>query len=157
MNRVTPISAEWMVSSTERELDIDDDQDGTLRVSFLGYFGKALNDGEITDKYQDVNIEFIGVKEYRHFPDYSSEDGERLDSYDWAPVPEFRDKEGSLAKHGETFHKVWSETGLCPDPAVYEIVDSNWVCEFGNNRSVKHYLVLGGDYNLEIIAEGIRI
>jgi hypothetical protein len=156
MNKVTPVQTEWMVSSTERQLEIDDSQEGVLVVGFLGYFGRTLVDGKMTDKYHDVKIEFTGVKEFRHFPDYSTKDGERLDSYDWELVPEFRDEEGSLAKHGETFQKVWAETGICPDPAFYEVAGSNWVEEVGESRNLKHYLVLGGDYNLEVLSEGIR-
>ena len=156
MNSVTPISVPWMVSSTERELKIVNCEDGSLEVGFLGFYGKVQVDKELVDKYEDVKVIFVGVNDFRHYPDYSSEEAERLDSYDWDPVPEFRDAEGSLAQHSEKFHDVWIETKLCPDPAVYEVLESDWVRSDGNDQRLKHYIVLGGDYNLEVLAKGIE-
>lgn len=152
MSIVTPIKAPWMVSSTERELALDEPGDNTLKVGFLGFYGKDFINGEIIDRYEDVEVTFNRVSDFRYFPDYSPEDAERIDSYDWAPVPEYRDDTGSLVHHGEKFHEIWKESGFCPDPAIYEIKDSEWVGSVKGNEKLKHYLVLGGDYNLEVLA-----
>jgi hypothetical protein len=158
MNKVTPVKTPWMVSSTERELTVEKLSKNRLKVGFLGFFGKDIVNDEIIDKYDNVEVIFSGLEDFRHFPEYSSDDSKRIDSYDWELVPEFRDEAGSLAQHGEIFHKVWKKTGFCPDPAVYEIEDSEWVSSMiGNKKRLKHYLVLGGDYNLEVLSTEMAI
>jgi hypothetical protein len=144
-NIVTPLKTPWMLSTTERELNLEENG-SELNVVFLGFFGNFMPDEE---KYKDVSIVFSGVQDFRYFPEYSEDDSNRIDEYDWEELPEFRDDQGSLANHRKVFDNVWKQTSTCPNPSVYEVKESSWVSE----GQLKHYLILAGDYNLEVLAE----
>ena len=59
MNSVTPISVPWMVSSTERKLEIVNSEDGSMKVGFLGFYGKVQKESELVDKYEDGVVKAI--------------------------------------------------------------------------------------------------
>jgi len=141
-----------MVSTTERELKLEELGGSDLKVSFLGFFGNFFSGGDLEEgNYQNIAILFSGVVDRRYFPDFSKEAASRIDGYDWERVPEFRDENGSLAGHEDKFNEIWKETGICPNPSVYQVEDSDWAKSIGSN--ITHYLVLGGDYNLEVLAD----
>ena len=56
MNEVTPIQVEFMISSTERELNVYDNKKGVLVVRFLGYFGESFDETHLSDQYRDVHF-----------------------------------------------------------------------------------------------------
>jgi len=149
-NVVTPLKTPWMLSTTERELGLQEEGD-ELNVTFLGFFGNFVSDEK--EKYQNIQVTFSGVNDYRYFPEYSEDDAKRLDGYDWEKIPEYRDEQGGLANHRKIFDSVWRETAVCPNPSIYEVKESSWVVESSSSKSLKHYLILAGDYNLEVIAE----
>ncbi len=156
-NFVTPLKTPWMLSTTERELQLEETEPRSLQVSFLGFFGNFINDGDSENVYQDVTILFLGVFKYKYFADYSKDDAKRIDDYNWDRIPEYRDEEGSLAGHQDKFNEIWRKTGRCPNPAVYVVENSDWVKSESSSEMLKHYLLLGGDYNLEVLAEGCSL
>lgn len=49
--------------------------------------------------------------------------------------------------------KEWNETGICPMPGFYEVVESKLKEEFGFNASkVKHWVLRGHDSCIDILA-----
>jgi hypothetical protein len=88
------------------------------------------------------------------FPSSSDEDKQRIESYDWSLVPEFIDVDGSFKGHARRFTEQWDSTGCCPDPSVYVIEGSDLVNFLVHEpESFTHYLFIGDDYNLEVIAK----
>lgn len=150
-NSVIPLRTSFMVSTTERELNIKQTDEKGLKVTFLGFFGNFLSREE--ERYGDVQLQFTDVKDFRYFAENSQSDEERIDSYDWEALPEFRDDSGSLAKHEELFNRAWEDSGVCPNPSIYRVDGSSWVeTNKGEGQELVHYLILGGDYNLEVLA-----
>ena len=77
------------------------------------------------------------------------------DRYDDSAFSALYDDSSSLA---ERISRQWCDTGICPDPAFYEIVGDPWmdeVCE-GAAREAKHYMLLGHDCYVEVIATSWR-
>lgn len=154
MNIVFPMKTPWMLSTTQRELNLQKKGDD-LDVNFLGFFGNFCTEDK--DRYHDVQLRFIDVKDYRYFPEYSRDDSVRLDRYDWNNLPEYRDEQGSLAGHRKMFDCIWQKTAICPNPSVYEIRESSWVNGASADAMLKHYLILAGDYNLEVLAKSCSV
>jgi hypothetical protein len=86
------------------------------------------------------------------FPEYSASDRDRIDGYNWDVVPEFRDEDGSLKTSQSQFDAQWVAAGLCPDPRMYEVDDSELLEALGLS-GFQHYLVLGNEYHLELVAK----
>lgn len=53
----------------------------------------------------------------------------------------------------QRFRSLWHESGLCPDPRIYEIQYSQWLRDLHvQDPTFKHYLVLGHDATVDIAA-----
>lgn len=63
----------------------------------------------------------------------------------------------SLVEWRTRFRLQWIETGICPNPGMYEVVGSSWYLALsldGPRAAHKHYLLLGEEMSIEIIATG---
>ena len=81
---------------------------------------------------------------------YPTSDEEEDDEYDSSAVPQLDPRESdSLAE----FDRLWGETGLCPDPCVYEVRSSLWLRELNlEDKGWNHYLIEGHDAKVEVLA-----
>ncbi len=175
--RLLPVVAPWMVAASAPFLTSERSETGQpLSVTFVGYFKLdhlQLPDGspkfEIVQEpplfepataderhpYRLVRIIFSGGCDMRTVPAFS--DGEVIeeDAYDWSCVPgDLRPGEDAMANR-ERRNRYWLETGTSPDPGVYEIDGSPWLAELGERgRGLHHYMILGNDDYVEVLAEG---
>jgi hypothetical protein len=91
-------------------------------------------------------------------PSYSDTEVVREDDYDWSdtfPLIPGPDAAAALSR----FSELWRATGRCPDPRAYEVHDSPWLAEVqaqGAGFGFRHYLILGHDRYVEVLATGWR-
>jgi hypothetical protein len=125
-------------------------------VTFDAVLGEVT---ELSRKYghhKQVAVVLEQVIWSKFYPEFSTEDSERLNSYDWDDIPEFRDEEGSLKGHERRFHDQWNTTGRCPRPSAYLVAGSDLLRRLGfSDDSFKHYLFVGDDYNVEVVARSM--
>jgi hypothetical protein len=72
--------------------------------------------------------------------------------------------ESELDEHFRLHEEAWLQTGICPDPHMYEVHGSLWLKELlskgtylgKGQMKLKHYLIQGVSRKVEVIARGWR-
>ncbi|MBE9141299.1 hypothetical protein IQ254_29605 [Nodosilinea sp. LEGE 07088] len=152
--KVQPVLVPWMVSPSTPNffLACDSTQPEVATIlRFLAFFGEESTFENING-YAKVMVIFENGFWVRYYPDFSSSEQKRLDSYNWEQIPEFRDNSGSLKGSKARFREYWQQTYVCPNPAMYRLIDSDWIKELElSDYEYEHYLVIGDDFNVEVI------
>jgi hypothetical protein len=116
--------------------------------------------GDLGDRalYRVIRVSFSEPKLHRVCPAVSDHEVISEEEFDWSAID-------SSMKHGESVeHNVqrtqslWLQSGVCPDPCFYEVQGSQWLSQaaLGDQTSLHHYLLLGQDEYVEVIAEDWR-
>lgn len=162
MSKLQLLCVPWMISPSTPHLGVSTKSfDGVNHgfVTFMGFFGQRTKGESLYGQYRQVAVILEGIVGVRMYPEFSPDDSERLESYDWEAVPEFRDEDGSLKNHGRRFDEQWSNSDICPNPAAYIVEDSDWLRQLRFTPDApphlrfQHYLFVGDDYNVEVIAK----
>ena len=157
LDLVLPVKVPWMVSRSLSNLQVvcdSADLENPIVVRFEAFFGSPGTLERDKNEYQKVRVTFQSGLSVNYCPKFYPTDKRRLDNFDWNEVPEFRDATGSLAGHQERFRQEWERTSHCPDPAMYEIHNSQLLKAIElDMHGYKHFLILGGDINVEVIAK----
>ena len=62
--------------------------------------------------------------------------------------------EGDIPSDRDDFRVKWRADGICPDPQMYEIINSAWVASFaGKLQPVRHWIICGCESYVEVLAE----
>jgi hypothetical protein len=146
------VSLPWMISTSVSDLRVllleNDDTTVTCDVATLPTQHPC---GELIIRRAAVSFE--GGQWLRVEPAATDASTIPAGRFSWGEMPlqeaEGRDAEGLL----RDFYARWRETGICPDPGIYEIVSSTWLRSSGAARfGCKHYVMVGRDTWLEILA-----
>ncbi len=157
-------------------------ENGATQVQFVAHFGLEDSQGDaselhrsvvvvadpgdlhdqsqspIQSPYRRVRILFERGLWSRMCPAYSDSEVVKESKYDWSAVV-------GRYKSGEDpptwlrrFKVTWLDTSICPDPGMYEVENSPWLREIesveGSKEELRHYLFLGHDAYVEVLAEG---
>jgi hypothetical protein len=173
-----PVKAPWRISTTwGASLSVESCEDRAERptfVEFVGAFARHEAKSRSGSK-PSVSIEpFLEISApptapyhlvrviFEHgcwtqlSPSVSETETVREEDYDWSALP-------TVMLPGETLHenlartrKLWLASGTCPNPGMYEVQFSPWLASLGlaSQPKWKHYLLLGSDGYVEIIAQG---
>jgi hypothetical protein len=169
-----------MVSPSAPHLQLltsESPSDGSTLLRFIAHFALETGDAPATSldsafvivrspysphsrigpphgEYQLLKVTFARAIASRILPSYSDSEVVNPALFDFSEVP-FRagggcDPEGWL----RAFQSAWVRERLCPDPRMYEVVDSSWLSELDAQGKFKHFLVLGHDAYAEVAASG---
>lgn len=158
--RLIPLDVPWMISPSTPALSfatewVNGYNIGVIR--FTGFLGEQTKLVEQHGNYVSVTVFLECLVFSTFYPDFSIEEKERLANYDWSRVPEFRDSVGSLKGSTDRFHAQWRNTGICPEPAAYRIMESDLLARLGfENEHFDHYLFVGDDFNVEAVARQMK-
>ena len=165
MPKLDPLKVPWQISPSTPHLGVNTRSlDGVNHgfVTFMGFLGENTRLYAEHGAYCQIAVILDCIVGVRMYPDFSPEDSARLESYDWKSIPEYYGNDGSLGSHVKQFHEHWNATDTCPDPSAYLVCDSEWLRRLGfssndpSHLRFQHYLFLGNDYNIEIIAKSFR-
>jgi len=80
------------------------------------------------------------------------------EKFDWSEVAHIYDALAPGIEAGRKYYwSLWKRNGICPDPHMYEVEGSNWLREIRpRGEGYKHYLMVGHDAYVEVIAMGWR-
>ena len=152
-----PLDVPWQISPSTPALGLGTKCVDAINhgyVTFLGWLGEDTTMHAQYGDYTQIAVVLKRILYAKLCPEYSVEDHRRLDTYDWGAIPEFRDKDGSLREHTRRFHDAWNASNRCPDPSAYIVEDSDTIeCLGFNDDSFKHYIFIGDDFNIEVVAE----
>jgi hypothetical protein len=102
-------------------------------------------------RFVRISMNFGRAQHVRTAPSVSDVEVVAEGDYDWSDVQgiDAEDISGSQTR----FFATWTDTGICPDPGVYEVRDSEWSKAVGAGTSVRHFLIVGHDSYVEVLAE----
>lgn len=134
MPKLQPLGVPWKIASSMSELGFSTTSFEGVKygsVTFTGFLGEATEMRRLYGEYVQISVALEGIIGTRFYPEFSPCDSKRLDSYDWVAIPRFLDEDGSLKNHVRLYHDAWNSTNICPDPAAYLVLDSDWLRELG--------------------------
>ena len=148
-NILQPMLVPWRVSSTP-ELDVKVEETGdaiaTFEVSTLPSLDPRNSEGHPLR----VLVVFRAGQWVRTAP--AASDSYALDRSKFS----FERIETIPTQHVtdmEEFNRAWESEGVCPQPDFFEVLSSSWLREVHGERwKLKHYLVVGHDMYLEVLA-----
>lgn len=75
-------------------------------------------------------------------------------AYDWSEVTSSLMPNETIEQNLERTCSSWLYSGVCPDPGMYEVKNSLWLAELGEQANgLHHYLLLGHDEYIQILAK----
>ncbi len=120
-----------------------------------------LAEGRQNGPYRLLRIVFKNGHWARMYPSHSDKEVINEATFDWSQVTGRWTPGQDIFAYLKQSREVWQQSGICPDPGVYEVELSSWLDETGavqdRERKWRHYLILGHDGYVEVIAEGYEI
>jgi hypothetical protein len=103
--------------------------------------------------YQLVRVKFTSTIASRMLPGFSDREVVNPEIYDASGLP-YRFKPGQgVEEWKRQFQSAWAQNRLCPNPRMYEVSNSSWIDELKLSNEFKHFLLMGHDTYVEIIAK----
>ncbi len=150
----------------------------TLFATFVGYFGTedkgpsrefphpdppvvVTSPGEFNahapkseGAYRMIRLTFYEVADTTVFRAGSDYVLEQL--YDLSAIGDHAQGTHNWKQYRRRIWRSWRDTGLCPDPRMYEVENSPHVVRLRSENphwnKFKHYLLIGNDVNVEVVA-----
>ena len=144
---------EWMVDAATPQLElVAQEVAGPWLVRLLADFGPLSPESE---RLRWLELSFVGSQSCRLTGAWSNSEVLAPDRFDWQHVPFRQEPVENVTAWLAQFRSAWKEAELCPDPGIYEAHGSSWAHEIGitNDEGLHHYLILGHDVYVEILAE----
>jgi len=77
------------------------------------------------------------------------------DDHDWIDIASSLMPDESIEENIGRTRDLWLSTGICPDPGLYEVRNSDLLSEFPQqSNELRHYMLLGHDEYIEVLAKG---
>jgi len=148
-----PLPLAYMVSPSVPFLELAASEDTAASPTVVGFFATHA-DGSTSR----ARLVFRFGLWVRMSLAHGDDEVVREADYDWSHVPQLSagaDYQVSRRRR----YELWRSTGLCPDPHAYEVIGSSWLAAHdhpvGPDRDrLHHYLVLGHDAYVEVLATG---
>jgi hypothetical protein len=104
--------------------------------------------------YRTIRCCFTRAVRSQMSPSYSDLQVVNTSVYDWDRIPRYSQTGDGIEISVRRFMEAWRASEFCPNPRMYEIDNSPWVRELGASASsFRHYLMLGHDAYVEVLAE----
>jgi hypothetical protein len=97
-----------------------------------------------------IELVFRGTCRAEFSVSHSDKEVVREEEYDWSEVPNFGMQSLDVS---DPFQVEWAKTGFCPDSGMYEVKESCWVLDSPRVKNHKHFLILGHDVYVQVLAE----
>lgn len=176
LQRLVPVAVPWEVSPSVPCLQLQvSEEDGQAAVRFMANFPSPQALGEAVSCSLDtiqvayptaelgavrpvegsgpriVMVTFERSRWMRFSPAWGDHEVVKESDYDWSVLPSLTIE--NFEEQRRQFHATWLESGICPDPRFYAVLGSRWLQEkFELGSSCTHYIVLGHDAYVEVIA-----
>jgi hypothetical protein len=103
-------------------------------------------------EYRLVRIEFKGVRYASMRAAYSDREVVDRSAFDWSGISPYYDG-GDVGTFLAAFDQKWRDSGICPDPRIYEVEQLGPV----GLKTHQQYLILGHDAYIEVVARSASI
>lgn len=113
-----------------------------------------LSDSAEGARHRLTRVLFEGVAHSRQLPAVSDAEVIAEDAFDWSLVPTGIQAGETAEDAVRRVNDLWLSKGYCPDPAMYEVQSSDWLGSLGLDDAWHHYILLGHDDYIEVVARG---
>lgn len=162
MNILNPLPVPWQMAATSGWIELTSPEHGphTVRIgaSFLPDIegadapGSADRSARPTEAHV-VRLTFPGTCWLRRSAPTPGGDPIRESDYRMPDVWDGFSGTDDIDESFRHFYALWQETGLCPDPSVYIVGNSDWNIGPDKERlKLHHFFFYGRDSVLEILA-----
>jgi len=166
--RLIPVKVPWMVTPSTPFLQLhvsEDPHDKPSEVQFVGHLGPLAQKGKA---YQLIRVILEPGVWLLMRPGHADTEPIDLSQYDLCELPQ---RVSDPQEYVRRFRDQWRQTGLCPDPHMYELERSPWLEEARTRaerlppwlekvgtgtHEFKHVLISGHDYYVEVLTTGWR-
>ena len=157
--RLEPLPLPYLVSPSVPFLEVTTSENATDPPTMVDFYATHV-DGA-SSRARLALAAGLGV---RFSPSHGDRQVVPEASYDWSAVPRPHAGPGYVERERQR-REQWQTTGTCPDPRAYEVVGSRWLPELvhpvhetlDGALPYRHYLVLGHDAYVEVLATGWRL
>jgi len=122
-----------------------------------GFSHTPAGESSLLLPYRAVRVHFKPGLWARISPSFSDSEVVKESIYDWTAVSGRYLPGESVKDWLQRFRETWLQTGICPDPGMYEVESSPWLqevsAENGRRPGLKHFLITGHDAFIEVLAE----
>jgi len=177
--KLIPVSVPWKISPSVPHLHLQTNDAGKpISATFIAYFhcdyvvpvspptglqtiydpGEFIlaNNAEPAP-FRMVRVAFAAGKVGRACHAFADLQVIPEDDFDWTAVPGELLPGQTIDQNIKKRLQTWTDTGVCPDPLMYEVQGSPWLRELGlSENDLHHYILLGHDDYVEVIASGWR-
>lgn len=171
--KLIPVRVPWMISSVPRFQMWRSDNGQLSAIAFIAFFKlealkspakSPLSPVYIVENppefcpaetaegapYRLVRISFertiFSAIDYEHHFPY-------LD-FDWSGMPIDRAQVKSIGEYQKLVHQYWMDTGLAPDPVMYEVKDSHLLDKLNVDKAnYKHIILVAEDEFFDVVAK----
>src|SRR5689334_21376748 len=149
--RLIPVQVPWQISSSTPFLSITLKETKPRQTEFVANFWSEQHDFHEKVVTLTFDARLVLVKSTleadRGFGDADF-------NYDWSEIYAMPQPDEDISTWREKFNKQWRETGLCPDPNMYQVIDSQWLTSIYNTDNLyKHFLLIGEFMSLEFLCK----
>jgi hypothetical protein len=151
--RLEPLPLSWMVSPSVPFLKVSAAESDEAQTPTTVELFATYSDGHVSR----VRLVFRFGTWVRWSPAHADLEPVPKGDYDWSGVPEPSPGPGFYESFLQE-RRRWAETGICPNPYIYEVHESLWLRKVNARETIRdrlrHYLILGHDAYVEVLAEG---
>ncbi len=149
--KLVPVRVPWRVSLSTPFLTVRVSEFEEREIEFVATFwSETIGSDERKVKLFPKGLSLILIK--------SSEEDRAISvenfDYDWSKITHLPSIRENLNLWREQFNKRWKETGFCPDPRMYEVIDSEiFLSIYPSEQGYKHYLLIGEMMAIEFLCK----
>lgn len=146
--KLIPMSVPWQVSPSVSRLRLSvSESEEPTRVWANANF---LEKGGAHSKR--IVVSFGRALHARFSPSWSDVEVIPETDFDWSGVPELDVED--LGSPQSAFERKWIAANECPDSGFYEVLDSSWISDVNGRVSLRHFLIVGHDAFVQVLADG---
>lgn len=150
--KLIPVRVPWRVSFSTPFLTVKVTEFDGQEIEFVATFwSETIGSDERKVKLSFDDLSLVRIK--------SSGENDRAISienfdYDLSEITDLPKINEDIAAWGKRYADKWNETGICPDPRMYEVIGSQkFISIIPPEAGYKHYLVIGEMMALELLCK----
>lgn len=153
MKLLEPLQVPWMVAPTLSRIRMNSQEGGALEIRFVGFLRcEPAEDA----RYQTIAISFVDAHWLRRSPQHSDRAVIDEAAFDWSLVAGVLSGGESIAEWRARCASEWLRSGIAPNPCAYIVRNSDWNATEAVRYGLKHYLIVGDESSVEVLASGLR-
>lgn len=148
--KLIPVQVPWRVSLSTPFLTVRVAEFEERQIEFVATFWSQMIGHDERKVKVTTDARVVNIKSSF---DFDGSIGIENFDYDRSEI-DLPSIDEDIAAWGKRFTDKWNETGICPNPRMYEVIESEWItASYNTNGQYKHYLIIGEVMAVEFLCE----